>query len=372
MRKPSLLTLITTTATVVALGCGGPPPLTAEMQSFEQMRNESYASAVAARFPELTADADKHYKASEEAHDSGDDAMTLHHARMANMLWMTAVYQSQGIEAQVDAEKSAKATDAANGDLATATAERDRLAESVTRLQRISELEGKVVAQQSQASAQSKLDASLVVIKEAEAVDAGKYAPELLARAKKAYDAGGLAMAAKEYATAGRQADVAAQAANDAKDVAKPLHDAEAAKHASQDEQEALFALAKGVTKGTASITARGVTIVLPEMFKKRETIVSPEFSSVLDQVSSIAKKFDKTNLIIEAHTDTRGGDAANLSLSQGRADAVFTSLTERQISPSRLTAVGKGSSEPIADNRTNAGRAQNRRFVIVFVRTVQ
>jgi outer membrane protein OmpA-like peptidoglycan-associated protein len=68
----------------------------------------------------------------------------------------------------------------------------------------------------------------------------------------------------------------------------------------------------------------------------------------------------------IEAHTDSQGADAANLALSQKRADAVRLVLAASGLSPTRLKAVGKGESDPLVDNGTADGRARNRRVEII------
>ncbi len=66
--------------------------------------------------------------------------------------------------------------------------------------------------------------------------------------------------------------------------------------------------------------------------------------------------------LRIEGHTDSVGGDATNLKLSQARANAVMEELIKNGVDPSRLEAVGYGKTRPIASNTTAAGRAKNRR----------
>lgn len=68
----------------------------------------------------------------------------------------------------------------------------------------------------------------------------------------------------------------------------------------------------------------------------------------------------------IQGHTDSIGTDAYNRSLSDRRATTVMKYLRTRGIDPSRMTTKGLGESEPAADNGTKAGRAQNRRVVII------
>jgi outer membrane protein OmpA-like peptidoglycan-associated protein len=60
------------------------------------------------------------------------------------------------------------------------------------------------------------------------------------------------------------------------------------------------------------------------------------------------------------------GTDAYNLALSDRRAKSVFDYLASRGISPSRLQSVGKGESQPVADNATDQGRALNRRVMLI------
>jgi outer membrane protein OmpA-like peptidoglycan-associated protein len=69
------------------------------------------------------------------------------------------------------------------------------------------------------------------------------------------------------------------------------------------------------------------------------------------------------TRLEVGGHTDNTGDAAANLTLSQQRADAVVARLGELGVGPGLLTAKGYGQDKPIADNGTDAGRALNRRI---------
>lgn len=81
-----------------------------------------------------------------------------------------------------------------------------------------------------------------------------------------------------------------------------------------------------------------------------------------LDEVVAILKEDAALKLDIEGHTDNTGTDKANVPLSQNRAKAVYDYIVGKGIDASRLTSEGYGSSKPVADNKTAAGRAQNRR----------
>ncbi len=73
-----------------------------------------------------------------------------------------------------------------------------------------------------------------------------------------------------------------------------------------------------------------------------------------------------KKSVRVEAHTDSQGADAANLALSQQRADAVRQALLAAGLSPGRVKAIGKGESDPLTDNGTAEGRARNRRVEMI------
>jgi outer membrane protein OmpA-like peptidoglycan-associated protein len=70
----------------------------------------------------------------------------------------------------------------------------------------------------------------------------------------------------------------------------------------------------------------------------------------------------------VYGHTDPSGGDGINIPLSQNRAQSVATYLAQRGVNSARIATQGFGSSRPIADNGTEAGRAANRRVEIRIV----
>ena len=77
---------------------------------------------------------------------------------------------------------------------------------------------------------------------------------------------------------------------------------------------------------------------------------------------------FPRSELIIEGHTDSYGGDQANQRLSQERAESVQQYMINAMRLPSyRLIATGYGETNPVANNETESGRARNRRIDIVI-----
>jgi len=92
---------------------------------------------------------------------------------------------------------------------------------------------------------------------------------------------------------------------------------------------------------------------------------IQPQSMGIIRQISQVLQEENGMNLIITGHTDADGSGDANLSLSQKRAAAVKHALVNVYgISDSRLQTQGKGESEPIGDNNTPDGKAQNRRVV--------
>lgn len=96
--------------------------------------------------------------------------------------------------------------------------------------------------------------------------------------------------------------------------------------------------------------------------FATGKDIIKKESEGPLDELVVILKKYPKMLMSIEGNTDNVGNDDKNLKLSQDRAEAVKKYLVNKGIAADRLTAVGYGETRPIADNKTEKGRAENRR----------
>jgi len=87
-----------------------------------------------------------------------------------------------------------------------------------------------------------------------------------------------------------------------------------------------------------------------------------------IQNLAATMKNNPETNIMVIGHTDADGSDSYNYSLSERRAAAVKSYALAQGVSSSRLTTIGKGETEPIADNSTASGKAQNRRVEIVIV----
>ena len=89
---------------------------------------------------------------------------------------------------------------------------------------------------------------------------------------------------------------------------------------------------------------------------------LTPAAKDNLDKLAQILKNNLDTNINIYGHTDSKGTDAYNLSLSERRAAAVRSYLISQGVSSTRMLTMGIGEKEPVASNDTEAGRAENRR----------
>ncbi len=92
------------------------------------------------------------------------------------------------------------------------------------------------------------------------------------------------------------------------------------------------------------------------------------DFYPVLDSVALVLEEFDKTIVAVAGYTDSQGSDSYNQSLSESRASSVASYLKTKKIVPARFQIVGFGEQNPIADNTTEQGRAQNRRVELTLL----
>jgi len=97
--------------------------------------------------------------------------------------------------------------------------------------------------------------------------------------------------------------------------------------------------------------------------FDKAKATIRPQSKAVLANAAKVLKDYTSISLEISGHTSSEGDAAVNQRLSQERADAVKQWLVDNGVPPERLKTRGAGPDEPIADNKTAAGREKNRRI---------
>jgi outer membrane protein OmpA-like peptidoglycan-associated protein len=117
-----------------------------------------------------------------------------------------------------------------------------------------------------------------------------------------------------------------------------------------------------------AKQTDRGLMLTLSGsvLFVTGKSILLPQAQQRLREVAT-ALKDDARHVTIVGHTDSKGSEEANQRLSEARANAVRTFLTKEGISADRLQATGMGESQPVSENETAEGRANNRRVEMIL-----
>lgn len=115
------------------------------------------------------------------------------------------------------------------------------------------------------------------------------------------------------------------------------------------------------------SIASTGRVALYGILFDFNRADVKPESDPTLTQIAQLLKTTPAMKLLVVGHTDSVGGFAFNMDLSQRRAAAVVAALTMRfGIGKDRLTPVGVSFASPVASNQTDEGRSRNRRVELV------
>ena len=97
-------------------------------------------------------------------------------------------------------------------------------------------------------------------------------------------------------------------------------------------------------------------------VFAKNDVAILPLAAPKLEELATLLAESPKLIVEIRVHSDQEGDDAANLALTQRRADALRDWLVKRGVSEGQLTSTGVGEAEPMVDATTAGARARNRR----------
>ncbi len=126
------------------------------------------------------------------------------------------------------------------------------------------------------------------------------------------------------------------------------------------------FRFAKGAVPLYDRLTSTGKIITYAITFDTGKSTIKPESMTEINRIKELMTQQTDLKFEIQGHCDNTGSAATNDKLSQERANAIMAKLVELGIGADRLSAVGKGSKEPIADNSTDEGKAKNRRVEFV------
>ena len=182
-----------------------------------------------------------------------------------------------------------------------------------------------------------------------------------------------------EKRTAAAQAEIDKQAAvkevKDKSDAEFQKQQAEIVKQGRQDlsdsEKRTADAVAELAAIAAVKEEERGLVVTLSGgvLFRSAESTLLSSAKVKLDQVANALLSVRARNLIVEGHTDSQGSESYNQGLSQRRADAVHDYLVQKGYPADRIQSLGRGEGNPIADNASPEGRANNRRVEIIIER---
>ena len=130
------------------------------------------------------------------------------------------------------------------------------------------------------------------------------------------------------------------------------------------DKQEAELKKVKG-----ANIERQGDKLVVrfdsAILFDKNKALLKPKSKTDLTTFAEVLKRYPDTDLVVEGHTDNKGKKPRNQKLSVERAQAVIAHLSSVGVAGTRMTGRGYADDRPVADNKTEDGRKQNRRVEV-------
>jgi len=133
------------------------------------------------------------------------------------------------------------------------------------------------------------------------------------------------------------------------------------------DQEEADLRAALQPSGATVTRAGEQIVIALPSnlAFDNDKAVVKQSFAGVLASVGQLVKKYDKTVVDVYGYSDNQAAEDYNRDLSQRRAVAVATALSNHGVDQRRFFIEGRGSQNPVASNAAETGRAQNRRIEI-------
>lgn len=144
--------------------------------------------------------------------------------------------------------------------------------------------------------------------------------------------------------------------------------DATAAQLAATSSEQQATELQRQLDLLQAKRTDRGLVLTLGDvLFTTGRADLQAGASGNLDKLVAFLNKYPDRSVAIQGYTDSVGTEDSNQRLSERRADSVKAYLTGQGIGSTRLSAVGKGRSNPVADNDSAAGRQQNRRVEVLI-----
>lgn len=360
--------IATLTASLMLASCTHlkTPP---EMAEFEQYRKTREGEELKLAYPELIKHADSEHGKAVEAKDDKEKELLAHHAHLTWLWWQSAKLRAAAVADAEATELVAKENSGLEKQVAEAK-KRQKLAQAtLDRMAQLIALEGKMTDSQEMNTAKSAVNDALTALKEAQAVDADVHAAATFSAAEAKLKLATDALGKNKPKDAQNYAIDAKAGAEAAKNEASPKFATTEADQAKLNRTKAVFDAVSQISGVSASMVAGGVQAVVVESFASGAGSVTiiPAMEATFVKLAEVAKTYPDLGLVIEGHTDSKGNKTKNLQLSDSRAKSVMSFMASHGVAPDRISAIGKGSSEPVADNKTKEGRSKNRRIEILF-----
>jgi outer membrane protein OmpA-like peptidoglycan-associated protein len=377
-----------------ALAACATPPRPRELDAYEALKKTSNTQEAAKRAPDLVVTSDRLGAKAREEWESNDLEESRRDALMAQIKLKTALAlaEQDRLKAKIEKLSAEQATAeeefaSVSKDLASETeklvllqkylearkaadADQARLSQQMNADQQKAQAEQQRLSQQ--LATEQKIAAAQLSLHTAETVDASKYASAEFRAANDMLVKAQAELKENAFASAQASAEVAKKNADRAAEVAKPQY--EQAEQASENKvrNQALEHDAAGIAGVSVRIDRRGelqrLVLAVSDLFAKKATTLSPGHDDVLDGLAMLLKKYPSYPVQVIGHTDNKGKATELVALSAARSQSVMTALVARGVDAKRLMPNGMGGDEPIADNRSTAGRAKNNRVEIVFL----
>jgi outer membrane protein OmpA-like peptidoglycan-associated protein len=144
--------------------------------------------------------------------------------------------------------------------------------------------------------------------------------------------------------------------------------DADAARLVAASSEQQASELRRQLEELQAKPTDRGLVLTLGDvLFTSGRADLKTAATGNLNKLVAFLNRYPDRTVVIEGYTDSVGSEDYNQGLSERRADSVKSYLAERGIGAMRLSASGRGDSDPVADNDSAAGRQHNRRVEVII-----
>lgn len=382
--KPTFLVLSALIpALSFALGACATAPKPAALTAYEELHRSANVEPTRKRFPALVANAEQYGQRATQEWDSGDLDESTRAALMAQIKLKTALarYEQEHAKARVQQLSTEQAQ--ADAVLADVTKDLNAVTEQIALMERLAETRraSEAMTSEQQAERQQLSDQLATEKKRAEAqlalrtadtVEASKHAASEYGAAASMLAKAEAEIRQKNWGAAQASLEVAKRNADKATEIAKPIYEREAEATQNKVRDEALARDAAMIAGVSVRIERRGdlqrLVITVTDLFARMKTTITPGQDSALDPIAKLIAKYPTYPIQILGHTDNRGRAGELLALSQARAQTVFSALVARGVEPRRMMVSGQGPNEPIADNKSSAGRQKNNRIEIVFL----